>query len=70
MEALTELIKRQRDARLVAAFVLFYTARSDDEAKNAGEIIDKLCWLLSDKDVSECKDRARKDIFYHSRRDA
>ena len=69
MEDLVDLIKRQRDARLTAAFTLFFTAQTDDKAKEAAVLVEKLCLYLNDGEISVCKERSRIDIFYHSRFD-
>lgn len=69
MEDLVDLIKRQRDARLVAAFTLFFTAQSNESAKEAAVLVEKLCLYLNDDEIAECKDKSRADIFYHSRFD-
>lgn len=69
MEDLVDLIKRQRDARLTAAFTLFFTAQSNERAKEAAVLVEKLCLYLNDDEISACKKRSRADIFYHSRFD-
>jgi len=69
VEDLVDLIKRQRDARLTAAFTLFFTAQTDDKAKEAAVLVEKLCLYLNDDEISVCKEMSRADIFYHSRFD-
>jgi len=69
VEDLVDLIKRQRDARLTAAFTLFFTAQTDEKAKEAAALVEKLCLYLNDDEIAECKSKSRADIFYHSRFD-